>query len=51
VCAIHEADVEIPSDFAGVLYVQMDPAGAWKLKVAREMKAAGLMVDLNLLHV
>jgi predicted nucleotide-binding protein len=48
VCALHKGDIEIPSDYGGVVYVQIDPAGAWKFQVAKEMKAAGLPVDLNL---
>jgi len=47
VCALN-AGVEIPSDFAGVLYESLDSGGGWKLKLAREMKAAGLEIDLNL---
>jgi predicted nucleotide-binding protein len=47
VCALN-AGVEIPSDFAGVIYEKLDPAGAWKLALAKEMKAAGLDVDMNL---
>ena len=47
VCALHKGDVEIPSDFAGVLWVPMDPGGAWRFTLARELKAAGLEVDLN----
>lgn len=47
VCALHKGDVEIPSDFAGVLWVPMDPEGAWRLILGREMKAARLDVDLN----
>ena len=47
VCALHKGDVEIPSDFAGVLWVSMDPGGAWRFTLGREMKAAGLDVDLN----
>jgi predicted nucleotide-binding protein len=47
VCAVHESGVEIPSDYAGVLYVPLDSGGAWKLRVAKEMKAVGLPVDLN----
>lgn len=47
VCALHKGNVEIPSDFVGVLWVQMDPEDAWRLILAREMKAAGLDVDLN----
>jgi predicted nucleotide-binding protein len=47
VCALYKGDVEIPSDFAGVLWVQMDPGGAWRFSMGRELKAAGLDVDLN----
>lgn len=47
VCALHKGHVEIPSDYAGVIYKAMDDAGHWKLELAKEMKAAGLPVDLN----
>jgi predicted nucleotide-binding protein len=47
VCAITKGDVEIPSDYAGVVYIPMDGAGAWRLLLVREMKAAGLNVDAN----
>ena len=47
VCALVEEGVEKPSDLAGIVYVPIDPNGAWKIKVANEMKAAGLEVDLN----
>lgn len=47
VCVLYKEGVEIPNDFSGVVYTPMDNAGAWKLSLAREMKAAGLNVDLN----
>jgi predicted nucleotide-binding protein len=47
VCVLYSGDVEIPSDYQGVLYVQLDDRGAWRLAVAREMKVAGVEVDLN----
>ena len=47
VCALHKGDVEIPSDFAGVLWVPMDPGGAWRFALGRETRAAGIDVDLN----
>ena len=47
VCALREEGVEVPSDLAGVLYVSFDAAGAWKLRLATEIKAAGIDVDLN----
>ena len=47
VCALVEEGVEYPGDLSGVVYIPIDPNGAWKIKVANEMKAAGLEVDLN----
>jgi predicted nucleotide-binding protein len=47
VCALYEHGVELPSDLSGLAYVAIDPAGAWKLQIARELKAAGLTVDMN----
>ena len=46
-CALRKADVEIPSDYEGVLYITMDDQEAWKLQLVRELKAAGLDVDAN----
>jgi predicted nucleotide-binding protein len=47
VCALYREGVEIPSDYHGVLFVPMDNEGAWKLKLARELKMVGLSIDLN----
>ena len=47
VCALYKGDVEIPSDFSGVLWTRMDENEAWRLRLAMEMKEAGLNVDLN----
>jgi predicted nucleotide-binding protein len=47
VCALYKEGVELPSDFQGVLYVPMDPAEGWHMKLAREMKHAGIEVDVN----
>jgi len=46
VCALYEDGVEIPSDYAGVAFVPL-AGGAWRLELAREMKAARLPVDMN----
>jgi predicted nucleotide-binding protein len=48
VCALYLEGVEIPSDYSGVLYTKMDASGAWRLEIAKELKAAGLPVDMNL---
>jgi predicted nucleotide-binding protein len=41
VCALKKGDVEMPSDFAGVGYTEMDDRGAWKQELLRELQAAG----------
>ena len=38
-------NVEIPSDYAGVIYIQFDDYGAWKLRLANHLKGAGLRID------
>lgn len=48
VCALCKGSVEIPSDYHGVLYLAMDDADGWRLKLAREIKQSGLSIDLNL---
>jgi len=47
VCVLYEEGVEIPSDYQGVIFEKLDAAGAWRLKVGKEMKEAGMDVDLN----
>jgi len=47
VCALYRAGVELPSDYLGVVYVPFDEGDGWRLRLARELKAAGLKVDMN----
>jgi predicted nucleotide-binding protein len=47
VCALHAEGVQLPSDFDGVVYIPLDTAGAWRLSLAKELKASGLDIDLN----
>lgn len=47
VCAIVKGNIETPGDITGVVYTKMDAEGAWKLKLAQNMRAAGLFVDGN----
>jgi len=49
VAVLYKAGVEIPSDYLGVVYTKMDEAGSWKFALAKELKIAGIDVDLNLL--
>jgi len=47
VCALYHPGVEIPSDYSGVLYQEFDEKGSWRFELARELKAAGLSIDMN----
>lgn len=47
VCALKRGQVEIPSDFAGVVWEAMGPDGGWKQALGRELLAAGYSVDWN----
>ena len=47
VVALVKGDVELPGDYSGVVYEPMDVAGTWQFKIAKEMRASGLDVDLN----
>jgi predicted nucleotide-binding protein len=47
VSVIYESGVEMPSDFSGIIYINFDSEGAWKLYLAKELKTAGVQVDLN----
>lgn len=46
VCALHRGNVELPSDYQGVLFVEQDDAGAWKAKLAQELVQAKISIDL-----
>ena len=45
VCPLLKDEVEKPSDIDGLVYVPMDNFNGWQLKLAKEMKQAGLPVD------
>lgn len=47
VTALKKGDVEIPSDYLGVVYTPFDEGGAWRLKVAQELRSSGYEIDLN----
>jgi predicted nucleotide-binding protein len=47
-CLLRKGNVEIPSDLFGVIYTDFDhPAEGWKVKLARELKAAGFKFDAD----
>jgi predicted nucleotide-binding protein len=47
VCALYKSNVEIPSDFQGVLYIELDQPGAWRKKLAQEFVQVGFSIDLE----
>ena len=47
VVALVKGDLEIPSDLHGLLYEKMDRDGVWKYRVAKEMRSAGIDIDMN----
>lgn len=46
VCALVKGDIEIPNDTSGVVYVDLDARGAWRIEVTKELKAAGYAVSI-----
>jgi predicted nucleotide-binding protein len=47
VCALKRGEVVIPSDFAGVVWEEMDSAGGWKSRLGKELEAVGQEIDWN----
>ena len=47
VCALVKEEIEKPNDISGVVYINMDKNGSWKIALAKEMKNAGYHIDLN----
>ncbi len=47
VVTLYAKDIELPSDLNGLVYIELDSAGAWKLKMAKELKQAGYNVDFS----
>ncbi|KAF5437722.1 putative nucleotide-binding protein containing TIR -like domain [Candidatus Methanophagaceae archaeon] len=46
-CALVVEGVELPTDYSGVVYIQIDEKDAWKFELARELRAVGLSIDMN----
>lgn len=46
VCALYTGDVELPSDYQGILYISLDH-NEWRTDLAKEIKAAGVSLDLS----
>lgn len=47
VTALVRGDVDRPSDFDGVVYIDFDNADGWKQKLGKELEAAGFRIDWN----
>lgn len=47
VSALVKGNVEKPNDISGVVYIDMDNGGGWKVPLAREMKSVGYDIDMN----
>lgn len=47
VLALLKGDVEIPSDYMGVVYAPYDDGGGWRQRLARELKSSGYEIDWN----
>lgn len=42
-----QGEVEIPTDYAGILYNQLDDSDGWKMRLITELKNVGFNVDAN----
>jgi predicted nucleotide-binding protein len=47
VCALYRGELELPSDYMGVIYIPFDSGGGWRLSLAKELRAADFDVDMN----
>jgi predicted nucleotide-binding protein len=48
VCALKAGEMELPSDFGGVVWETFDGAsGGWRQKLGKELEAAGFDIDWN----
>jgi predicted nucleotide-binding protein len=47
VCGLKEGDVEVPSDYDGVLYIRLDEEDHWRTLLARELRSAGYHLRTN----
>ena len=45
VCVITRGELELPSDMLGIVPIDYDEAGAWKTRLAQELRQAKLEID------
>lgn len=46
-CVMHKGEIEFPSDLTGIAYIELDSANGWRIDLAKELKSAGVRIDLN----
>jgi predicted nucleotide-binding protein len=51
VCVLTRGELEVPSDFGGVLYREFDDFGGWRSRLAQELTAAGYTIDWAKVHI
>ncbi len=48
VAALYMGDeIELPTDYSGVLFIPVDSAGRWQFDLVKELKGCGIEVDAN----
>jgi predicted nucleotide-binding protein len=47
VCALMVGKIDIPSDFAGAVWVPFDSSNGWQIALAKELRALGYEIDFN----
>jgi predicted nucleotide-binding protein len=47
VSALVKGNIEHPSDFDGIVYIDLDDADGWKQKLGKELEVAGFEIDWN----
>jgi predicted nucleotide-binding protein len=47
VSALVDGKLELPNDISGVVYISLDEASAWQLRLGKEMKQSGYNIDMN----
>ncbi len=46
VCVLKKGGVEMPSDFEGVVWVELDKYNGWQMRLIKELKAAGYSPEI-----
>lgn len=47
VCVLRRGSIELPTDYSGVTYIDFDDRGAWRIELARELKALDPKINLE----